>query len=166
MKNFKLAVGSLVLLVGLIWGSAAAVHADDKQAVSSVEHKLAAATTTDEALKYYGPGDDVEIFDMMGPPREFAGHKAIRDHFADILGQFKDVKIDFVELKVISDGKLALARSVQHLTAMGPDGKPFDTTFRQTDLLRKTHGQWKIIDQHISVPVDLKTGKADMASGM
>jgi len=66
---------------------------------------------------------------------------------------------------VISDGKLALARSVQHVTAK-VNGKPFEMTFRVTDLWRKTHGQWKLIHSHLSVPVDLKTGKADMASKM
>jgi ketosteroid isomerase-like protein len=73
--------------------------------------------------------------------------------------------VDFLELKVISDGNLALARSVQHATAT-VDGKPFEMTFRMTDVWRKRGGQWKLINSHVSVPVDLKTGKADMASKM
>jgi len=166
MKKFGFVLGSFVLFVVLIWGLALAARADDKRAITNVEHKLAATTTADEALNYYGSGDDVELFDFMGPPREFTGHKAIHDHFAELFGEYKTVKVDFVELKVISDGRLALARSVQHFTVKGPDGKLVESTFRQTDLLRKTHGQWKIIDQHISVPVDMKTGKADMASKM
>jgi ketosteroid isomerase-like protein len=98
-------------------------------------------------------------------PREFAGHKAIYDHWA-VWSKLKDVKIDFLELKVIGDGKLALARSVQHLTGRSVDGKPFDATFRQTDVWYKTNGQWKLIHEHASFPVDMKTGKADMQSKM
>jgi hypothetical protein len=99
----------------------------------------------------------------MSPPREFAGQKALHDHMEEFAG-FKDLKVNFLELKVISDGKLALPSSVQHLTGKGADGKPFDITFRVTDLWRKTNGQWKIISAHASFPVDMKTGKADMAS--
>jgi hypothetical protein len=45
-------------------------------------------------------------------------------------------------------------------------GKPFEMTFRGTDLWRKTQGQWKLILLHFSVPVYMKTGKADMESKM
>jgi ketosteroid isomerase-like protein len=69
-------------------------------------------------------------------------------------------------VQVISDGKLALARSVQRLTGKDSSGKPFDGTFRQTDVWRKTNGQWNLIHAHLSFPVDMKTGKADMASKM
>ena len=43
-------------------------------------------------------------------------------------------------------------------------GKPVDTIFRVTDVWRKEKGGWKIIHSHISVPVDLASGKADMQS--
>jgi ketosteroid isomerase-like protein len=55
---------------------------------------------------------------------------------------------------------------VQRATATTVDGKPFNVTFRSTDVWRKRNGQWKIISVHVSVPIDLKTGKADMASKM
>jgi len=117
----------------------------------------------------YDSGDDVVFFDLMGPPREFVGQKAICEQIKQYLVDFaanKDAQVDVIELKVISDGKLALARSVQHLTAKGPDGKPIDLTYRVTDVWRKTDGQWKMILTHASFPVDMKTGKADMASKM
>ena len=60
------------------------------------------------------------LFDVMGP-REFVGQKGIHDHLAEF-SRYKDVKVDFLELKVISDGKLALARSMQHLSAKTADG--------------------------------------------
>jgi ketosteroid isomerase-like protein len=120
-------------------------------------------TSADEVMKYWDNGDDIVLFDIMRPPREYAGPKAIHDH-ADEFSGWTNLKVDFLELKVISDGNLA--RSVQHVTATTPDGKPFDTTFRATDVWRKRDGQWKLISVHVSVPVDLKTGKADMASKM
>jgi ketosteroid isomerase-like protein len=164
MKMFKLVIGTLAISAALICASAPGARADDKQEITDLEHKLAVTTDPDEVMKYYESGDDVVLFDVM-PPREFAGQKALRAHMADFAGT-KDVKADFLELQVISDGKLALARSVQHYTANGPDGKPIDVTFRLTDVWRKTNGEWKIIHQHVSYPIDLKTGKADMQSKM
>jgi len=82
------------------------------------------------------------MFDVM-PPREFMGYKAIHNHWAGPFFGIKDIKVDFLELEMISDGKLALARSVQRFAAKGPDGKPIDLTYRQTDVWRKTNGQWK-----------------------
>jgi ketosteroid isomerase-like protein len=56
--------------------------------------------------------------------------------------------------------------SHSHCTAKDPNGKPIDVTFRLTDIWRNTNGQWKLIHTHASFPVDMKTGKADMASKM
>ena len=165
MKKFNILMVSIAVVAALICRWAPAARADDKQEISNLEHKIATTSNPDEAMKYYDSGNDVVIFDFMGPPREFAGHKAIHDHLAEFSG-YTDGKVDFLELQVISDGKLALARSVQHYTAKAPDGKSFDVTLRLTDLWRKTHGEWKLIDQHVSVPVDMTTGKADMASKM
>ena len=39
-----------------------------------------------------------------------------------------------------------------------------DVTMRITDVLRKSSGKWLIIHEHVSVPVDLASGKADLSS--
>ncbi len=165
MKKLGFVAKSLALFAVITWCVAPVARADDAQTISRLEHKIATTSDPDEAMKYYESGDDVVIFDFMGPPREFAGHKAIHDHLAEFSG-YTGGKVDFLELKVISDGKLALARSVQHYTAKAPDGSVFNVTLRLTDLWRKTHGEWKLVDQHVSVPVDMKSGKADLQSKM
>jgi ketosteroid isomerase-like protein len=165
VKKSNIVMVSIAALAALVCRWAPAARADDRQEISDLEHKVAIAPNADEAMKYFDLGDDVVVFDMMGPPRVFTGRKAIHDHWAGF-PEVKDVKADFLELKVISDGKLAVALSEQHYTAKNADGKPLDMTFRQTDLWRKTNGQWKLVHMHISFPVDLKTGKADMASKM
>ena len=162
MRRFKFVMVSIAIFTALICALAFAARADDQQEITDLEHKLAFQTDPNEIMKFYESGDDIVLFDVMSP-REFAGNKTIHDHMKDFAG-FKDVKAEFLELQVISDGKLALARSVQRLTGKGADGKPFDSTFRVTDVWRKTNGQWKLIHVHVSYPVDMKTGKADMAS--
>jgi ketosteroid isomerase-like protein len=72
------------------------------------------------------------------------------------------VKGKFVELVVVTDGKMGMARSIQHFTWTGKDGKPAEGTFRVTDVFQKVDGQWKVIHSHVSVPVDPATGQAQM----
>jgi ketosteroid isomerase-like protein len=67
-----------------------------------------------------------------------------------------------VELVVVTDGKLGMARSIQHFTWKDKDGKPSEATFRVTDVFHKVDGQWKVIHTHASVPVDPKTGMGQM----
>jgi ketosteroid isomerase-like protein len=55
-----------------------------------------------------------------------------------------------------------MARSIQHFTWTGKDGKPGEVTMRVTDVLQKKPAGWKIIHSHISVPVDPKTGQGLM----
>jgi len=168
MKRPVLLISALAVVAILTWNFARPVFAagDDKQAITDLEHKFANAPNADEAIKYYDPGEEVVLFDMAGPPREVKGNKAIHTHLEQGFAGLKNLKVDFVELNVVTDGNLGFASSVQRFTATGPDGKPMDITFRQSDFLHKVNGQWKIMHQHISVPVDMKTGKGDMASKM
>lgn len=165
MNKLKILIVPIAVLAAAICSSVPDARADDQQEISDLEHKVANVPNADEVMKYWNSGDDIVLFDIMGPPREYAGPMAIHDHAKEFSG-WTNLKVDFLELKVISDGNLALARSMQHFTATTPDGKPFEMTFRATDVWRKRDGQWKLISVHYSVPVDIKTGKVDMASKM
>jgi ketosteroid isomerase-like protein len=122
VNKFNIVMGWITVLAALICLWAPAARADDQQEISDLERKLAVMTNPDEIMKLWDSGDDdVVLFDVM-TPREFAGHKAIHDDLAAFLPGNKDVKVDFLELKVISDRKLALASSVQHYTARIPKG--------------------------------------------
>jgi len=43
-------------------------------------------------------------------------------------------------------------------------GAPLDMTLRATDGYTKKDGKWLIAHEHLSVPVDLATGKGDLSS--
>jgi ketosteroid isomerase-like protein len=46
------------------------------------------------------------------------------------------------------------------MTGTLKSGQKFDAWVRFTECYRKTQGRWLAIHDHISVPVDLDTGKA------
>jgi ketosteroid isomerase-like protein len=67
-------------------------------------------------------------------------------------------------MNVTRDGNMAFATYIAHMTGNGKDGNPIDVTMRITDVLRKSSGKWLIVHEHVSVPVDLTSGKADLSS--
>jgi ketosteroid isomerase-like protein len=42
--------------------------------------------------------------------------------------------------------------------------KPVDFAARVADVYKKTKGDWLIVQEHVSVPVDVDTGKPDFMS--
>jgi ketosteroid isomerase-like protein len=131
-----------------------------KQEITDLEHKCIAATNAEQAMACFDPSD-VVLYDFI-PPLKYAGAKAVRGDFDNAFANFLDAKGEFVELEVVTDGKLGVARSIQHFTWKSKDGKPMAATFRVTDVLHKVGGKWKIFHSHISVPVNPDTGKGEM----
>jgi len=163
MKKIGLLFGTLAI-AALAWvaGSNALAAGSSKQEITDLEHKCIAATSTDEAASL-GCFDqnDIVLYDFI-PPLKYSGAQAVRGDLDNFFNNAKNVKGEFVELSVVTDGKLGVARSIQHFTWTGKDGKPMDATLRVTDVLHRTGGKWKVFHTHVSVPVDPNTGKAEM----
>ena len=163
MKKFGFLLGTIVVaaIAGTI-GFNALAAGNAKQEITDLEHKCIAATSTDQAASL-GCFDenDIVLYDFI-PPLEYSGDKAVRGDLDNFFNNAKNVKGEFVELQVVTDGKLGVARSIQHFTWTSKDGKPMEATLRVTDVMHKTGGKWKIFHTHVSVPVNPDTGKAEM----
>ena len=162
MKLRDLVTGAL-LGVGLaaLSFTVAARAADgsrDEEAIRAIEHKVVVAKTADEVMQYCDK--DIVLYDVVTPLR-YVGYKAVRDHMEAVYysKEPKDIKVDFLSLKVLADGNLGVAYSIQHFT-WKESGQSRELTVRQTDVYRKLGGEWKVIQSHISVPVDSKTGSS------
>jgi ketosteroid isomerase-like protein len=160
----RLSIVVILVAASLALSFGARAYADDsKTEITDLEHKCAAATTADELMNCYDKSNDLVVYDLT-TPREFDGRDAVRADFQNGFSAFKNAKVEFINLHVVSDGKLGVAESVQHMTATDNNGKPIDMIFRVTDVWRKEKGGWKIIHSHISVPMDMANGKADLES--
>jgi SnoaL-like domain len=51
-----------------------------------------------------------------------------------------------------------LARAAINALVRVKGGKPQEATFRVTDVFHKANGKWKVIQTHISAPMERKTG--------
>ena len=114
---------------------------------------------TDTLMKYYGPSDDVIVYDVQYPPGEFRGLKEVRDGFAPVMN-FTDPKVKILDLVIDSDGVFGVQIDVQDVTITQKDGSKRNFMLRQSDCMRRVEGKWYSMLEAISMPMDPKTGKA------
>jgi len=68
------------------------------------------------------------------------------------------------DLDITTDDNLAYSHSIQRVAGTDKQGKKLDLTVRVTDVYKKINSNWLVIHEHVSVPVDLDTGKPDLTS--
>ena len=140
---------------------------DDEAKIRALEGKFAAAFNSKDVngvMAVYVPDETLLVFDVV-PPRQYVGAKAYRKDWEDLFGSFKGpVRFDINEVSVETDGTLGWGHSIQHISGTGAKGQSIDLTVRVTDVYRKIRGNWLIVHEHVSVPVDLDTGKPDLSS--
>jgi ketosteroid isomerase-like protein len=61
-------------------------------------------------------------------------------------------------------GAVAYSHSIQQTQLTRKDGSKLDVVARVTDVYRNMGGRWLIVEEHVSVPVDLDTQKPDLLS--
>ena len=63
-----------------------------------------------------------------------------------------------------SSRNLAYSHCIDHVVGTDKHGEKVDLTLRVTDVYKKARGGYRVIHEHVSVPVDLATNKPDLAS--
>jgi ketosteroid isomerase-like protein len=162
-----------VALVALACATAMLAFSPKAKSKSEAEIKaqidgwLAAFKAKDAAkvISFYGSGDPVLAFDVI-PPRQYATLDAYKKDFEELFKLIDGpLNAEINDLSITtSGGDLAYSHSIDHLVAKTTQGKPLDITVRVTDVYRKIGGKWLIVHEHVSVPVDLMTGQADLQS--
>ena len=144
----------------------AATHSGDQEAIAAIETRVAQGVEARNArtiLANYVPGDSLIVFDAI-PPREYRGWEAYRKDWQGILDACTAAPtMEITDLKIEAERSLAYSHSIQHFVCAAKGGK-LELTMRTTDVYRKIGGKWLIVHEHNSVPADLATAKADLAS--
>lgn len=170
MQRFVyLAAVSLVLL-----GLAPGAHPARAQASSAVDDKAAIKALYDQfndafnkrdvnaIMAVYAPG--VFVFDAI-PPREYPSWNAYKKDWESLLAAFPGpVTNSISEMNITVVGPVAYTHYIDDTTFTGKDGSKTRLVVRTTDVLRKSNGQWRIVQEHVSFPADPATGKADLLS--
>ena len=169
MKNLVISTAAM-LMVGAasLMTVAAVTRTMDEAEIRALEQRFAAAVKAkdvDKIMQNYVPDESLFVFDVV-PPRQYVGAKAYRKDWEDFFAAYPGPvdTFDVTDLGIVSDGNLAFAHSIQHLVVTDKDGKKTDLTARVTDGYRKVNGKWLIALEHVSVPVDINNGKADLSA--
>jgi ketosteroid isomerase-like protein len=121
------------------------------------------AKNVDKIMSYY-THDGLFVFDVT-PPREYVGWAAYKKDWDDLFGVYAGpATVQLSELSITVVGSVAYGHSIQdgHFTLK--DGTATELVVRVTDVYRKLGGKWKIVQEHVSVPVDLGAMKPDPLS--
>jgi ketosteroid isomerase-like protein len=159
------AVGcALALLVFVRPSSAKGSDEAEIRAMEAAMIKAFEAKDLDHALAAYLQDETLFVFDAI-PPRQYVGIKAWRADNEAFVGLFQGpLKAEMSDLSVTANGKLGFGHNIQRFSGTDKSGKPIDMTFRVSDGYKKINGKWVIVEEHISFPVDIATGKADLSS--
>jgi ketosteroid isomerase-like protein len=147
---------------------AAEATAKDVADIKAVADRFLKALLTKDVnamMAFYVSDESLFVFDVT-PPRQYIGAAAYRKDWEDLLGLFPGpITATTTDIDVTAGGgDLAWAHSIQHVAGTMKNGKKLDLTVRITDGYKRVNGQWLIAHEHVSVPVDVLTGKADLTS--
>jgi len=162
-STFALAALAAASLAGS--ASAAPAKSDHDQIVA-LENGFTAAFNAKDIGKIMScyARQGLFVFDVT-PPRQYVGWEAYRKDWQGLFKQFSGpVKMAISDLHVDVVGPVAWGHSIQDVTLSDAKGGKNHIVVRVTDVYRKFGGQWRIVQEHVSVPVDLDTGKADTLS--
>lgn len=157
----------LAVLCAVGAGLIARPPSDDKAAIEALEQnylKAFNAKDVNAIMAVYAPGDQLFVFDAV-PPREYPSWEAYKKDwealFAAYPGPLKDTMSD---LSITVVGPVAYAHHIEATHFTHGDGTGVDLVVRVTDVFRKLNGKWLIVHEHVSFPVDIDSGKADLLS--
>ena len=138
----------------------------DKAQIEALEKGFAAALNAKDAARImsYYTHDGLFVFDV-DPPREHVGWDDYKKDWETLLATSPGPLVfKLSDLSVTVVGAVAYSHSIQSLQTTAKDGTKSDLVVRVTDVYRKAGGHWKIVQEHVSIPVDLATMKPDPQS--
>ncbi|GGP64850.1 nuclear transport factor 2 family protein [Saccharothrix coeruleofusca] len=110
-------------------------------------------------MSFYADGEAFSAFDLM-PPIEFRGGEMWRRNWVDFFAAWRGpLRLDFADVEVHASTDLGFARLLVRLVGT-MNGQEVDLWVRTTNCFRRVDGQWLMIHDHVSVPLDFATGRA------
>jgi len=118
------------------------------------------AKDIDRLMSVYSP--DSIYFDVV-PPLQFAGSGAIRRNFLRWFDEYEGpIGLDTRDLHISASGDVAFAHMLHRDSGTMKDGQARAIWVRSTVCCQRSNHRWLITHEHISVPVDFKSGNATM----
>ena len=135
---------------------------DEAQVRKQMDDFVKAFCTKDVDLMMSLFAAQLVSFDII-PPLQYVGSDAYRKIWQDTFALFQDpIDIEIRNLKITPDEDVAFSYCFLRLSATMVNGKKIDYWERLTCCFQKINEKWLIVHEHVSLPADLKSGKAMM----
>lgn len=118
------------------------------------------AKDIDQLISLYSP--DVAYFDTV-PPLQYAGSAALRERFLRWFDGWKGLfEMEIRDVHVLASGDLAVAYRFSRARGTLKNGQKAESWVRATSCCQRSNHRWLITHEHVSWPVDVKSGNAAM----
>ena len=116
------------------------------------------AKDLDGVMSIYAP--EIVTFDIV-PPLHYVGADAMRKRWEEVFSSLPGpVGHEIADLSITVGEDMAFTHSFNRASATLTTGQQIGTWVRWTACWSKIGGQWLIVHDQISMPVDLQTGRA------
>ena len=114
----------------------------------------------DRLMSLYSP--DVVYFDLV-PPLQYAGSAALRSRFSEwFKGWESPIGMETRDLNIQVGAEVAAAFMLLRASGRLRNGRDVGYWVRTTNACRRSNDRWLITHEHVSLPVDIKSGSAVM----
>lgn len=154
------AIATCLVLTASGYASGAGVSFNapkDVAAIKALENYIQTETDMEKLAPYYAP--NALVLDIYAPGI-YKGREQIKAGFAPQLATIRSMKHDMTEMNVATNGRFACAAMQIHFDTVLKSGQALKMSVREIDAFKKIGGKWQIVQQHVSLPVDAKTGMA------
>jgi uncharacterized protein (TIGR02246 family) len=158
----KLIPRSALALAGAFLLSMPKVYADNDEAeIRQLLNGWAKAFRAHDVkaiMSMYAP--EVVAYDIV-PPLQYVGNDAYQKDYEEFLAQYEGpIEVEYRDLKVVIGREVAFAYGLERFNGTLKNGQKSELWIRFTSGFRKINGRWLDTQDHVSVPVNLETGKA------
>lgn len=116
------------------------------------------AMDLDSLRSLYAP--DLVSFDIV-PPLQHVGAPAKWNNWADVFAAYqRPLGYEIRDFELTMGDDIAFGHSLNRISGTLTNGQRSDYWLRWTTCYRKIRGEWLIVHDHVSVPMDVKTGMA------
>ena len=118
------------------------------------------AKDVDAVMRVYASGAAVVAYDVV-PPLAKIGRDEYRKNYEEFFAMYEGpLEIEFRDLRIVAGNDVAFIHCLERVSGTLKGGQKSETWLRVTSGLRRIKGNWFIVHDHVSVPVDFETGKA------
>jgi ketosteroid isomerase-like protein len=116
------------------------------------------AKNIDALMSHYAP--EVVVFNIA-PPLQDTGAEVNRRSWQGWFDSFSGpIGYEIRDLNIVASDDVGFCHSLNHITGTRKDGGRADSWVRVTACLRRIGSKWLVTHEHVSMPFDMKTGKA------